>query len=69
MQFCVFEITAKTKVCHRTIGTPSIGPCVGSNCMAWRWVETNIADDDGNLTVKSGDTHGYCGLAGPEWRR
>lgn len=41
-------------------------PCVASACMAWRWVETHIHDPDnpkGDLIV-SGDTHGYCGLAG-----
>ena len=36
--------------------------CIASRCMAWRWVETNIKDGEG--TKVSGDTHGYCGLAG-----
>ena len=38
--------------------------CIASDCMAWRWVETHIKDEGGDLTVMSGDTHGYCGLAG-----
>lgn len=38
--------------------------CMGSKCMAWRFVETHIADENGDLTILSGDTHGYCGLAG-----
>lgn len=38
--------------------------CVATACMAWRFVETHIPEEDGNLTVKSGDTHGFCGLAG-----
>lgn len=38
--------------------------CIASDCMAWRWVETHIQDRFGNLTIKSGDTHGFCGLAG-----
>ena len=37
--------------------------CIASECMAWRWVETNINNKDGDL-VPSDDTHGYCGLAG-----
>ena len=44
--------------------------CLGSDCMAWRWVETHVQGpmkDDGSLgdMVASGDTHGVCGLAGP----
>lgn len=38
--------------------------CLASDCMMWRWVRTNIKDADGNITVPSDDTHGYCGLAG-----
>lgn len=38
--------------------------CLGSRCMAWRWVETHIPDDKGDLNILSEDTHGYCGLAG-----
>jgi hypothetical protein len=49
-------------------GKPDIDcACLASGCMAWRWVDTHIKDDSGNLTVLSGDTHGYCGLAGKEW--
>lgn len=42
---------------------PSVN-CISDACMAWRFVETHIPDEAGNLTVKSGDTHGFCGLAG-----
>jgi hypothetical protein len=28
--------------------------CLGPECMAWRWIDTDIDDSDG-----------YCGLAGP----
>lgn len=41
--------------------------CIGPACMAWRWHETHIngRDPDGAPTlVKSGETYGYCGLAG-----
>ncbi len=40
--------------------------CIADACMAWRWVETHINNPDaphGDL-IPSGDTHGYCGLAG-----
>lgn len=39
-------------------------PCIGSRCMAWRWVETHLQDERGDFTIRSDDTHGYCGLAG-----
>ena len=38
--------------------------CIASDCMAWRWARTHIADEQGNLTISSTDTHGFCGLAG-----
>lgn len=30
--------------------------CVGSDCMAWRWFDPKVVDDE---------RRGYCGLAGP----
>lgn len=33
------EDEAKTKTCHRTIGTGVTGNCAGSKCMAWAWSE------------------------------
>lgn len=77
MQFCVAEKDARaTKTCPMSLARPDGmhsygGPhgCHGSDCMAWRWVETHLPDEHGNLTVLSGDTHGYCGMAGPPWRR
>ena len=38
-------------------------PCFGRRCMSWRFADTHIANEDGVL-VPSGDTHGFCGLAG-----
>ena len=40
--------------------------CVAGGCMAWRWVETHVEDPDGKFgeLIQSGNTHGYCGLAG-----
>jgi hypothetical protein len=49
--------------------TSNVGAkCIGPECMAWRFVDTYIKNPDphGMLElVPSGDTHGYCGLAGP----
>lgn len=77
MIFCHSEEDAKNKLCP--VMSTSVGvidaasfeyiTCCASDCMAWRWVETHIKDADGNLTVLSGDTHGYCGLAGREWSK
>jgi hypothetical protein len=67
LKFCVSEKDAKTtKMCPLTMVRGDVSLCAGSACMAWRWVETYTADDVGDLTVVSGDTHGYCGLAG-QW--
>lgn len=40
--------------------------CIADGCMAWRWVETHIAnpEDPKADLIASGDTHGLCGLAG-----
>lgn len=40
--------------------------CIGSACMAWRWHATHInnPDDPTGDLIPSGDTYGYCGLAG-----
>ena len=44
---------------------PTVARCIGSDCMAWRWVQdeltTFIANDK---TVVTPSEHGYCGLAG-----
>lgn len=41
--------------------------CIGSQCMAWRWVKdeltTFVANGQSIPDYKS--EHGYCGLAGP----
>lgn len=76
MKFCISETEAKEKICHRSIGVRPVyhptdgqqirdgGPwgCIGSECMAWRWVRTNINDNPGQPLYESDDTHGYCGL-------
>jgi len=45
---------------------PSVA-CIGSRCMAWRWVKTNVEGRDADgapALVPSDDSHGYCGFAG-----
>lgn len=48
--------------------------CVGASCMAWRWYETSVRNNDQsqpnmrlgpNELVLNGDIYGYCGLAAP----
>lgn len=45
-----------------------VSACLGSGCMAWRWVETHVSgpmkSDGGADLVPSTDAYGYCGLAG-----
>lgn len=68
-QFCMGEHEASGKLCVLGSAADTAarqGHCVGSKCMAWRWVETNVEDCQGG-TMVSGDTHGYCGLAGEPW--
>lgn len=67
--FCISEKEALRKICLLPSAYGST--CIGSRCMAWRWVETHINNPDapeGDL-ITSGDTHGYCGLAGEPWKR
>lgn len=64
--FCMTPDEASAKWCPFSSGRPdgSTYNCVASNCMAWRFAKTNIDDGNGGLKP-SGDTHGYCGAAGP----
>ena len=71
VEFCIQEDLAHNKLCCLSgAGREHSrqGNCVGAMCMAWRWVETNISDGTGG-TKPSGNTHGYCGLAGAPWKR
>lgn len=63
------EAKANSSVCPLTlspVGSP-VG-CIGKTCMAWRFATTNIKDptlsENFTGTVRSDDTHGYCGMAG-----
>ncbi len=53
------EEEAKTKWCPQIVDADSLmsgeqsGDCIGSRCMAWRW-----------LGSKGPEQQGYCGLAG-----
>jgi hypothetical protein len=40
--------------------------CAGPGCMAWRWHTTHVNEPRGlgGTLIESGDTYGYCGLAG-----
>lgn len=48
---------------------PKAGGCLGSACMAWRWVPSNhmrgVPNRDGEVEFVSVREHGFCGLAGP----
>jgi hypothetical protein len=57
----VTEEEAKTKICHRILklekhinidDTTGGGPCVASECMAWRWFKD-----------KEDIQKGFCGIA------
>lgn len=41
--WCVSETEAFKKRCAQDLS----GTCVGSTCMAWRWVKTNVNDAPG----------------------
>lgn len=50
---------------------PESARCLGSACMAWRWIKDGwTLDFEGVNAVfrraKSGELHGYCGLAGEQ---
>ena len=50
------EEEAKTKLCPSLV---SRGDCLGSDCMAWRWIETL-----NEKTLLQVCVAGYCGLGG-----
>jgi hypothetical protein len=73
------EAEAKTKWCHQTGRDPEL-PCIGSLCMAWRWLDEDDREDAlhrGKVKrkpkkgtsgppewVPQNQRRGYCGLAG-----
>lgn len=57
------EEEAKTKWCHLTL--TGVGPenaCLGSRCMAWRWLQLPESSKPFPRAQVKGA--GYCGLAG-----
>ena len=67
MKICVSEKEARSKTCPLSMSAPRGELCIGSECMAWRWVRTHINDAPGEPMYESDNTHGYCGLAGLPW--
>jgi hypothetical protein len=53
-----------------TSGTPEQSRCIGSACMAWRWIAPTPMFRPGTMELAAMDpgtdkpTRGYCGLAG-----
>lgn len=50
-------------------GPLAMTKCQGSQCMAWRWANENVAVENPLHTqprweARVSTTHGYCGLAG-----
>lgn len=74
------EDEAKTKICYRSIDgddspAPVIGnemfakkfACIGSACMAWRWIRTPQEAEINRHGLSAPSEHvdaGFCGLAG-----
>ena len=46
---------------------PDATTCIGSKCMAWRWVKDPLVDfvSNNKTVINKTSDHGYCGLAGP----
>ncbi len=61
------EEEAKTKWCpYTTLGDTTEG-CIGSGCMAWRWINVSPEADDEIKALGYHPMHrlrGFCGLAG-----
>lgn len=47
--------------------TPGGTHCIGSRCMAWRWVKDPLIEfvTNGKPVPDYTGEHGYCGLSGP----
>ena len=66
------EDEANTKTCYRTLSNVALNghlrrellPCIGSACMAWRWISKTGTSEDGKPNYYTGKWKGYCGLAG-----
>jgi hypothetical protein len=63
------EEEAKTKWCPPTAassidGDTHAGDCIGSRCMAWRWLHKAGKDENDQPNYYAGPWQGYCGLAG-----
>lgn len=58
------DAKARLKLCHMTMNTPNseYRYCHGSNCMAWRWSEHEVAVEQkgGNYDMMP---CGHCGAA------
>ncbi len=60
------EDEAKTKACQETFAKSSYS-CLGSGCMAWRWIVANpkVVEEARALGFEPARLiHGYCGKAG-----
>lgn len=72
------EEEAKSKWCPQNgqLAPPGTrdGMCIGSACMAWRWMITAVEPQHSHMAVypqprtlyETSDTDGRCGLAGPQ---
>ena len=60
------EKEAKTKWCPINGDTDagSSSDCIGSRCMAWRWLHKAGTDENDQPNYYAGPWQGYCGLAG-----
>lgn len=61
-KWCPFAIEASFNRVgiNRNLNGDPITPCIGSQCMAWRYLEGHSPED----TKKGFQTKGYCGLGG-----
>lgn len=63
----MLEKEAKEKTCHLTIGSGDYRKCLTSNCMAWKFYETQEFRHRANSEFKKSGRrleieNGYCGL-------
>lgn len=63
----VLEGYAERTSANRTAEGKPAGLCIGSGCMAWRWVDgpEDVFMGDPKLGGRLEKAEGYCGLADP----
>jgi hypothetical protein len=64
-KLCPFTLVADEGIAvHRPALFDERPRCIGTGCMAWRWISKAGTGEDGTPNYYSGKWKGYCGRVG-----